>query len=131
MPSNRSNSERGKAFVIDTKIKYMNKLYEVRESNSCCDCSLATRDKLIALANLMDIASYFNAGWEYDVTEEVVGYSIAYYKFVEKPHYSVCKLDTSVYTYYGSPVFKKNEADAQYVIDNPNFRDILDNIFKV
>lgn len=267
MTSNRSNSERGKTFDIDTKIEYMNKLYEVRESNSCCDCSLATicsssniftsdrnddalsrdkkinifgecsslrrldkksvvfveipkddskdnskyeyykisplwvynnptqlrpielvlpngheidvessdlskgiirfkrkwlrleqmynmakatnyhtclseikdstddksctvRNKLIALANLMDIASYFNDGWEYNVTEEVVGYSIAYYKFVEKPHYSVCKLDTSVYTYYGSPVFK-NEADAQYVIDNPNFRDILDNIFKV
>lgn len=267
MPSNRSNSERGKTFDIDTKIEYMNKLYEIRESNSCCDCSLATicsssnisvgdrnddalsrdkrinifgecsslrrldkksvvfveipkddskdnskyeyykisplwvynnptqlrpielvlpndheidvessdlskgiirfkrkwlsleqmynvakatnyhtclseikdstddksctvRNKLIALANLMDIASYFNGGWEYNVTEEVVGYSIAYYKFVEKPHYSVCKLDTSVYTYYGSPVFK-NEADAQYVIDNPNFRDILDNIFKV
>lgn len=42
MSSNRSNSERGKAFVIDTKIEYMNKLYEVRESNSCCDCSLVT-----------------------------------------------------------------------------------------
>lgn len=42
MPSNRSNSERGKAFDINTKIEYMNKLYEVRESNSCCDCSLAT-----------------------------------------------------------------------------------------
>lgn len=40
MPSNRSNSERVKAFDIDTKIEYMNKLYEVRESNSCCDCSL-------------------------------------------------------------------------------------------
>jgi hypothetical protein len=86
--------------------------------------------KLVALANLMDIARYFNGDWEYDVTKGVVGYSIAYYKFVEKPHYSVCKLDTSVYTYYGSPVFK-NEADAQYVIDNPNFRDILYNIFKV
>lgn len=84
--------------------------------------------KLVALANLMDIARYFNGDWEYDVTKEVVGYSIAYYKFVEKPHYSVCKLDKSVYTYYGSPVFK-NEDDAQYVIDNPNFRDILDNIF--
>ena len=36
MLSNRSNSERGKAFDIDTKIEYMNKLYEVRESNSCC-----------------------------------------------------------------------------------------------
>lgn len=263
MPSNRSNSERGKAFHIDTKIEYMNKLYEVRESNSCCDCSLATicsssnisagdrndalsrdkrinifgecsslrrldkksvvfvevpmnksdnntinsniiqplvetnctvkalqikapvnfeidvessdlskgiirfkrkwlrieqiynlakatnyhtylseikdstgdktcevREKLIALSNLMDIASYFNGGWEYDITKEVVGYSIAYYKFVEKPHYSVCKIDNSVYTYYGSPVFK-NEADAQYVINNPNFRDILNKIFKV
>lgn len=42
MPTNRSNSERGKAFDIDTKIEYMNKLYEVRESNQCCDCSLAT-----------------------------------------------------------------------------------------
>lgn len=262
MPTNRNNNEVGKAFDIDTKIEYMNKLYEVRESNSCCDCSLATicsssnisagdrnddalsrdkrinifgecsslrrldkksvvfveisnntskneyykliplwidndsiqlrpvefdlpngyvidkehsdldkgiirfkskwltleqiynldkatnyhtylseikdskddksytiREKLIALANLMDIASYFNDGWEYNVTEKVVGYSIAYYKFVEKPHYSVCKLDTSVYTYYGSPVFK-NEADAQYVINNPNFRSILDVIFK-
>lgn len=42
MTSNISNSERGKAFDIDTKIEYMNKLYEVRESNFCCDCSLAT-----------------------------------------------------------------------------------------
>ena len=103
-------------------------LSEIKDSTD--DKSCTVRNKLIALANLMDIASYFNGGWEYNVTEEVVGYSIAYYKFVEKPHYSVCKLDTSVYTYYGSPVFK-NEADAQYVIDNPNFRDILDNIFKV
>lgn len=262
MPSNRSNSERGKAFDVDTKIEYMNKLYEVRESKYCCDCSLATicsssnisagdrnddalsrdkrinifgecsglrrldkksvvfveisnntskneyykltplwidndsiqlrpvefdlpngyvidkehsdldkgiirfkskwltleqiynlakatnyhtylseikdskddksctiREKLIALANLMDIASYFNDGWEYNVTEKVVGYSIAYYKFVEEPHYSVCEINNSVYTYYGSPVFK-NKADAQYVINNPNFRSILDIIFK-
>lgn len=37
--------------------------------------------------------------------------------------------NNSVYTYYGNPVFK-NEADGQYVIDNPNFRNILDKIFK-
>lgn len=42
MTSNRSKSNRGKEFDIDTKIEYMNKLYEVRESNYCCDCSLAT-----------------------------------------------------------------------------------------
>ena len=86
--------------------------------------------KLVALANLMDIARYFNGDWEYNITKEDVGYAIAYYKFVEAPHYSVCKIDKSCYTYYGSPVFK-NEADAQYVIDNPNFRDILDMIFKL
>lgn len=86
--------------------------------------------KLVALANLMDIAKYFNGYWEYDITKEDVGYSIAYYKFVEEPHYSVCEINKSCYTYYGSPVFK-NEADAQYVIDNPNFRDVLDIIFKV
>ena len=85
--------------------------------------------KLVALANLMDIARYFNGNWKYDITKEVVGYSIAYYKFVEAPYYSVCKIENSVYTYYGNPVFK-NEADAQYVINNPNFRSILDIIFK-
>lgn len=86
--------------------------------------------KLVALANLMDIAKYFNGYWEYNITKEDVGYAIAYYKFVEEPHYSVCKIENSVYTYYGNPVFK-NEADAQYVIDNPNFRDVLDMIFKL
>lgn len=258
MPSNRSNAERGKAFAIGTKIEDNGKLYEVIESNQCCDCSLAAicsssdkssnikgdllreerikifgecsslrrldkksvvfveiskdnskenykdkyykieplfRDnnpsklksvefdlpngyvidkdnsdldkgiirfkrkwltleqlhnimrennismyydncmnfapnKLLSLANLMDIARYFNGDWEYNITKENVGYAIAYYKFVAEAHYSVCEIDNSVYTYYGNPVFK-NEADAQYVIDNPNFRDILDNIFKV
>lgn len=107
---------------------YHTYLSEIKDSTDDKTCTV--REKLIALANLMDIASYFNGGWEYDVTEEVIGYSIAYYKFVEAPHYSVCKIDNSVYTYYGSPVFK-NETDAQYVIDNPNFRDILDIIFKL
>lgn len=107
---------------------YHTYLSEIKDSTDDKTCTV--REKLIALANLMDIASYFNGGWEYDVTEEVIGYSIAYYKFVEKPHYSVCKLDTSVYTYYGNPLFK-NEADAQYVIDNPNFRDVLNMIFKL
>ena len=260
MPSNRSNSERGKAFDIDTKIEYMNKLYEVRESNSCCDCSLATicsssnistgdrnddalsRDKrinifgecsslkrpdtksvvfveipkddskdnskyeyykisplwvynnpaqlrpielvlpkgyvidkehsdldkgiirfknkwlsleqlykiakeshyitnrsaikefsdgkLVALANLMDIVRYFNGDWNYDFTKGETGYMIVYDTTMTEPSYIVCKFNSVTKAYYGNPIFK-NEADAQYVINNPNFRDILDNIFKV
>lgn len=106
---------------------YHTYLSEIKDFTGYKTCEV--REKLIALANLMDIARYFNGNWKYDITKEVVGYSIAYYKFVEAPHYSVCKIENSFYTYYGNPVFK-NEADAQYVIDNPNFRDILDKIFK-
>jgi hypothetical protein len=106
---------------------YHTYLSEIKDFTGYKTCEV--REKLIALANLMDIARYFNGNWKYDITKEVVGYSIAYYKFLEAPHYSVCKIENSLYTYYGNPVFK-NEADAQYVIDNPNFRDILDKIFK-
>lgn len=261
MSSNRSNSERGKAFDIDTKIEYMNKLYEVRESNSCCDCSLATicsssniytgdrnddtlsRDKrinifgecsslrrldkksvvfveipkddskdnskyeyykisplwvynnpaqlrpielvlpngymidkdhsdldkgvirfkskwlsleqlykiakeshyitnrsaikefsdgkLVALANLMDIARYFNGDWNYNANSDECGYMIAYDKTTtDICGYQVININADTDMYFGNIMFK-NEADAQYVIDNPNFRDILDNIFKV
>lgn len=263
MPSNRSNSERGKAFDIDTKIEYMNKLYEVRESNQCCDCSLATicsssdisagdrnddalsrdkrinifgecsslrrldkksvvfvevpntskeeyykfiplwidndsiqlrpiefdlpngyiidkehsdldkgiirfkskwlsleqmynvakstnyhtylseikdskddksctiREKLIALSNLMDIARYFNGNWEYHNSGDNCGYLIAYDKTkTTDDGYQIVHINSDIDMYFGNIMFK-NEADAQYVIDNPNFRDILDNIFKV
>lgn len=88
------------------------------------------REKLIALANLMDITKYFNGDWNYDVNKENVGYLISYDIFVKEPCYNIRKNDSTTDVYYGNPVFK-NEADAQYVIDNPNFRDILDMIFKL
>ena len=87
-------------------------------------------NKLLALANLMDIARYFNGDWKYDVTKENVGYIIAYDTFVPEPHYSVRKNDSTVDVYYGNPIFK-NEDDAKYVISNPMFRTVLDKIFKV
>lgn len=89
-----------------------------------------TNIELVALANLMDIARYFNGNWKYNVTKENIGYMIVYDKFVSEPHYSVRENCASVNSYYGNPVFK-NEADAEYVIDNPNFRHVLDIIFKV
>ena len=120
-------------------IKFKNKwltleqLYKLAKENNHVTHRDSIKDfsdsKLVSLANLMDIAKYFNGDWKYGFIKECVGYSIAYYKFVKEPYYSVREIDNYVYTYYGNPVFK-NEADAQYVIDNPNFRDILDKIFK-
>ena len=264
MPTNRNNNEVSQSFAIGTKIEYMNKLFEVTESNQCCDCSLATicsssditsgnkisdvlsrdqrinifgdcsslrrsdnksvvfaevpnstskdeyykisplfvynnptqlrpielalpkgyvidkeysdldkgiirfknkwlsleqmynmakatnyhtylseikdstgdksctvRDKLIALANLMDIASYFNGNWEYHNSDNNCGYMIAYDKTkTTDDSYEVVHINSDTDMYFGNIMFK-NEADAQYVIDNPNFRSILDVIFKV
>ena len=106
---------------------YHTYLSEIKDSIGDKTCEV--REKLIALANLMDIAKYFNGGWKYGFIKECVGYSIVYCKLAKESHYSVREIDNSFHTYYGNPVFK-NEADAQYVIDNPNFRNILDKIFK-
>lgn len=106
---------------------YKNRVYHFAYSDSIKDFS---NNKLVAIANLMDIASYFNKGWSYDVNQDVVGYLISYDRFVKEPCYNIRKNDSTTDVYYGNPVFK-NEADAQYVIDNPNFREVLDNIFKV
>ena len=259
MPSNRSNNEIGKSFAVGTKIEYMNKLYEVTESGSCCDCSLATicsssdisagdrndnalsreerikifgecshvrrpdtksvvfveipkdntkdkyykieplfrednpsklksiefdlpngyvidkdnsdldkgiirfkrkwltieemynlkpivaceylsssiavststRKKIVAIINLMDIANYFNGDWEYTTNADKCGYMIAYDKTTTEPYgYQIVHINSNTDMYFGNIMFK-NEGDAQYVIDNPNFRNILDVIFKV
>lgn len=88
-------------------------------------------NKLLALANLMDIARYFNGDWKFDSEKDTHGYAIAfYYNTTEYPQYNVIAISSTCDIYYGNPVFK-NEADAQYVINNPNFRTVLDKIFKV
>ena len=42
MPTNRNNNNKAKEFAIGTRIKYNGKLYEVIESDSCADCSIAS-----------------------------------------------------------------------------------------
>ena len=55
---------------------------------------------------------------------------ICYDKFAKVPYYYSQNINSNTDVYYGNVIFK-NEADAQYVINNPNFRNILDKIFKV
>lgn len=106
---------------------YKNRAYHFAYRDSIKDFS---NNKLVAIANLIDIASYFNSGWEYDFTKGNTGYMIVYDTTMTEPRYIIRKFDSVTKAYYGNPIFK-NEADARYVIDNPNFRAILDKIFKV
>lgn len=85
---------------------------------------------LKAIAQLMNIAKYFNGDWEYSANVDKCGYMIAYDKTTTEPcSYQIVHINSNTDMYFGNIMFK-NEADAQYVIDNPNFRTILDTIYK-
>lgn len=122
-------------------IKFRNKwltieeIYNLRPIVACeylsptITVSVSTRKKIIAISNLMDIAKYFNGNWNYSINSNEEGYSIAYDNSIKEPYYKVCTENPDTDMYFGNIVFK-NKSDAQYVIDNPNFRDTLDAIYK-
>lgn len=76
-----------------------------------------------ALHKLQNIADYYNGDWKLKWGDDNPKYFIVY-------NYAKDRFETyRVFDFnFGMPVFK-NTDDAQRVIDNPNFRDILDNIF--
>ena len=81
--------------------------------------------KLVALSKLMNIAKYYNEDWKPDWS------NIDKYKYyiIYNGSDDTYAVDyNSIYTY--SNIYFKNREDAQAVIDNPNFRDILDAIYK-
>ena len=87
-----------------------------------------TYSKIFAIATLMDIANYYNKGWKPDFNDKLTHKYVIQYNGIENKHthysvdYDVCLNRCCVYF--------KNHEDAQSVIDNPNFRDILDTIYK-
>ena len=79
--------------------------------------------KLVALSKLMNIAKYYNKDWKPDWNNSDKS---KYYIRYNTGTYAVdCN-----YTYNYGNIFFKNKKDAQAVIDNPNFRSILDVIYK-
>ena len=79
--------------------------------------------KLVASSKLMNIAKYYNKDWKPDWNNSDKS---KYYIRYNTGTYAVdCN-----YTYNYGNIFFKNKKDAQAVIDNPNFRDILDAIYK-
>lgn len=79
-------------------------------------------ERLLALNQLLNIAEYYNKMYP-DNTNPCV---IVYCK--QTKTYNATFTD-NIYT-YGIKAFFNSEMDAQEVIDNPNFREILDTIYK-
>ena len=82
-------------------------------------------NKLSAIAKLIDIANYYNVNWKPDWNnKDRSKYSIIYDNY--KNNYITSK----TYCINDGLIYFNNERDAQAVIDNPEFRDILDAIYK-
>ena len=91
---------------------------EIRVPNHCID-------KILAISQLINIAKYYNGNWKPDWN------NIDKYKYyiIYNGEYDTYEVDyNSIYT--NSNIYFKNKKDAQTVIDNPNFRDILNAVYK-
>ena len=91
---------------------------ELRVRNHCLN-------KIIAISQLIHIAKYYNGDWKPDWS------NIDKYKYyiIYNGSDDTYAVDYNfIYTY--SNIYFKNRKDAITVINNPNFRNILDKIFK-
>lgn len=97
----------------------------VQLRNNCIDRNNATNikqlEKLLAANQLLNIATYYNSR----VEEPDDSYTISYNKFYD----SYCVSPSTSYSTGIRVLFTRRE-DAQAVIDNPNFREILDTVCK-
>lgn len=82
-------------------------------------------EKILAINQLMNIAKYYNGDWKPDWNNKYeLKYCISFTTITNS--YNIA---SRAQTYLNAIHFK-NQEDAQSVIDNPNFRDILDTIYK-
>lgn len=80
-------------------------------------------NRLKAISQLMNIAKYYNGDWKPDWNnQDEYKYFIIYDTDTYKVDYS--------WTVICNNIYFKNKKDAQAVIDNPNFRNILNTIYK-
>lgn len=87
--------------------------------------SVNNSSKIKAIDKLIDIAEYYNGNWKPDWSNNKEGKFYISYNFIHNVYFVIEDNSNNV----GTIVFKHKE-DAQAVIENPNFREILDVIYK-
>lgn len=122
--------------LVEGIIKFKTKELDYKTIyNKVCNDSLIIRShsddkqKIRAISKLVNIARYFNAAWEPN-----------WNNLTEPKYYISCrKFPNNIHTYEvywnrglaNTSIYFKNKEDAQSVIDNPNFKTILDIVFDV
>lgn len=97
------------------------KLYENTKEISVSGDNI---NKLFAINQLMNIAKFYNGDWKPNWKDGSRKYYIYFDNLDNKYDIESNEVFCRAYVYF------KSIEDAQSVIDNPNFREILDEIFK-
>ena len=117
-----------KAGVIKFKkkeIDYLDVCTSLGSDTKLLPITTTNCEKVKAIDKLIDIANYYNKGWKPDWSNKnKIKFYIAF--DTDLSFYEV----RSGYMMAFNIVYFKNRKDAQAVIDNPNFREILDTIYK-
>ena len=82
-------------------------------------------NKLLCIAKLIDIANYYNKGWKPDWNNDVEFKYHIVFDYFDDMYKTRSKSQTC-----NNAIYFAHREDAQAVIDNPNFRYILDTIYK-
>lgn len=120
-----SDLEKGVIKFKNKELTYVDIMASLDSNTKLIPTTYTNCEKVIAISKLMDIADYYNKGWKPNWNDKYE------YKFhitynVQPDTYSV---DSNKFIVYNN-IFFKNKEDAQAVINNPNFREILDAIYK-
>lgn len=88
-------------------------------------CNVNNVVKLSAIDKLINIANYYNKGWKPDWNNDIEFKYHIVFDYFDNMYKTRSKSQT-----YSNAIYFVHREDAQAVIDNPNFRDILDTIYK-
>ena len=120
-----SNLKEGIIKFRNKDIDYRDVCISLNTNDSPIFVSNTNWEKIKAISQLMDIADYYNKDWKPDwKNPDSLKFSIWYDTLREKYDIEYCGGSVR------NDVYFKNKNDAQAVIDNPNFREILDKIYK-
>lgn len=97
---------------------------KLNENMTGIDVAEENVNRLFAINRLMCIAKFYNGNWKPNWNSVESKYCILY------SNRSQCYITDYRTCFAADTVYFKREKDAQAVIDNPNFREILDAVYK-
>ena len=100
------------------------KALNIENTSTSITVSKNNKHKLLAIDKLMNIARYYNKDWKPNLYSEE---RIYYIRFNHLKNVFWVDFTYGVDT---NDIFFKNLEDARAVVNNPNFREILDTIYK-